>query len=917
MNKIILILSFFITSLFSNDIYKIDSNVKKFLTTSEINYIKNKKTIIASSEFDYEPMDFTLAGVPTGYSIDLLNILTKSLGLKVEYKTMPWTKLLESLHNGEIDLMHTLYKNKNREKFFDFSYAYLVGENVYIVRKESEHINKVEDLFGKKVAVTKGWLEELFLNKYPQIEKVYFKDLKQKLNALSIGEVDAVLNDKNIANYYMKKYGYSNLKISNQVIQNDDKELDKYYFAALKEESILISILNKAYINLDIKTLEKIQEKWFGSKKESQLIFTINEQNYLDTKEKIKMCILPGLTTFSDIKNNKATGIVSDILKEIENNTNLSFDIVESKNFNETFNNLEDKKCDVLPTVEYSEKNNENFLLTQPFLEIPYVAIGKSNKDFFSDLSELEGKKISVIAYTSLIKELKQNHPSIEIVGVNSIEEGLNLVKTGEVYIHLTLYPIAKFQIAKQSYDDLKIIGRLLKPLQISMASQKDDTVLASILQKTIKTLSPTKLNSIVNNWTAVKVEKVFDYNFIFQILAGMSLLIALGFWRFLVLKRTNKEIKRINFLLSKSKKQLKKQKDEFEAIFRYSKDGIGILDLDLNILDLNLAYLNILSYPKEELLGRNFLDFIIDKQKENMRRIFKKVMQKGHFNNFEKSFIGKDNKIITINLSITLLSDRNRILITAKDVTSVKLLESQSKLASIGEMIGNIAHQWRQPLSIITTSASGMALKVDLKQEIKDEEIQDFSEQIIKQADYLSKTIDDFRNFIKVDVHKQAVSVKDALGSALGLTIASIKGNYIEVVKQYESDLTIKGNKNELSQAFINIINNAKDKLKELNQNDSKRYLFISTKKIEENAIEIKILDNGGGIDENIIKRVFEPYFTTKDQSVGTGLGLSMSDKIIRERHQGIIEAKNEEFTYMGEKYFGAAFVIVLYKRK
>jgi len=912
MNKIILILSLCTTLLFSNNIYtKIDPDVKKFLTNSEINYIKNKKTIIASNEFDYEPMDFVISGVPAGYSIDLLNILAKSLGLKVEYKTMSWTKLIESLHSGEIDLMHTIYKNKKREKFFDFSYAYLVGENAYIIRKNSEHIKKVEDLFGKKVAVSKGWLEELFLNKYPKIKKVYFKDLKQKLNALSMGEVDVVLNDRNIANYYMKKYGYSNLKISNQIIQNDEKELDKYYFAALKKESILISILNKAYINLDIKTLEKIQEKWFGTKKDSQLIFTINEQNYLDTREKIKMCILPGLTTFSDIKDGKATGIVSDILNEIKNNTNLSFEIVESKNFKETFNNLKEKRCDFLPSVEYSEKNSEDFKLTQPFLEIPYVAVGKSDKKFFSDLSELEGKKISVVAYTSLIKELKEKYPSIEIIPVDSVEEGLDLVKNGKVYIYLTLYPIAKFQIAKQSYDGLKIIGRLVKPLQISIASQKGDEVLASILQKTIKMVSPTKLNSIVNSWTAVKVEKVFNYNFVFKILAAMLLLIALGVWRYLVLKRTNKEIKSINFLLSKSRKQLRKQKEEFEAIFRYSKDGIAILDLDLNILDLNLAYLNILAYPKNELLQKNFLDFVIDNQKDNMRRIFKKVLKKGHFDNFEKTFIGKDNKKISINLSLTLLSDKNRILITAKDVTSIKLLESQSKLASMGEMIGNIAHQWRQPLSIITTSASGMALKIDLEQEIKNEEIQNFSEQIIEQAEYLSKTIDDFRNFIKVDIHKQPVSVKDALNSALALTLAAVKGNYIEVIKEFEDDLIIKGNKNELSQAFINIINNAKDKLKELNQNDSKRYLFLSTKRTNGNILEIKILDNGGGINKNIINRIFEPYFTTKHQSVGTGLGLSMSDKIIRERHHGIIEVKNEEFIYEGEKYCGAAFIV------
>jgi PAS domain S-box-containing protein len=860
-------------------------------------------------------MDFNVEGIAIGYSIDLLNILAKSLDLQVEYVTKPWTQLLKDFKNGKLDLMHTIYKNSKREEVFKFSFPYLVGENAFVVRKTNKDTITFSDLKNKKIGVSKGWLEENLANKYKDIKKLYFKNLEEKLNALSLGKIDAIISDKNIARYYIKKYGFRNIKVANDIIEENDEHLDKYYFATLKKNSILISILNKAYLNTNIEDIENLQKKWFGSGIIGKSIFNFQEQKYLDQKELIKMCLFPNFIPLSGIENNQPQGIVSDIINELKYKTNLDFQLVKTKNLKETFEALQTKHCEFIPTVEYSEKNKKIYNLTKPYLSIPYVAIGKKDKEFFSDISELKGKKVSIVSYTSLVKQLKKKYPSIQIISVNSIDEGLELVKQNKVYVHLTLYPIAKFYIAKASNSDLKIIGRLLKPLQLSVASIKDDFLLSSVLQKSINTLSQVKIDSILNNWTEVKIKKVINYDFVYKVLMAIAAIILLGVWRYSVLKNKNKEINRINKELYASKKEILKKKEEFEAVFMYSKDGIAILDKDLNFIDINSAYLNMLGYEKKELLAKSFLILIPKENQEEMQKLFKKIFKKGFIDHFEKLCIGKDDKKLSTKMTVTLMPDKTQLLLTSKDITSIKLLESQSKLAAMGEMLGNIAHQWRQPLSIITTSATGLSLKADMKMEITESEIKEFSNQVVQQADYLSKTIDDFRNFIKVDIHYLPMSIKDSILSAITLTKAAIKSNYIEIIEQFDEDLTIKGNKNELSQAFINIINNAKDKLKEIEETKQRRLIFISTKKIENKAIEIKIFDNGGGIEEAVINRIFEPYFTTKHQSIGTGLGLSMSDKIIRERHQGSIQAYNEEFEYEKEKYKGACFSIKLFE--
>jgi ABC-type amino acid transport substrate-binding protein len=187
------------------------------LTKEEKKYINNKKVILVSNETSYEPYDYNIDGKAMGYSIELLELLLKDTGLKIEYITKPWNELLEDLDNRKLDLVHTIYKTPDREKIYDYSLGYSKVIHSYIIRKNLKDIDDISELEGKKVGISKGWAEEEYFNQFPKIKKVYFKTLKEKLDALSIGEIDAIANDENVASYYIKKYGYTNLKISNPI----------------------------------------------------------------------------------------------------------------------------------------------------------------------------------------------------------------------------------------------------------------------------------------------------------------------------------------------------------------------------------------------------------------------------------------------------------------------------------------------------------------------------------------------------------------------------------------------------------------------------------------------------------------------------------------------------------------------------
>ena len=237
------------------------------------------------------------------------------------------------------------------------------------------------------------------------------------------------------------------------------------------------------------------------------------------------------------------------------------------------------------------------------------------------------------------------------------------------------------------------------------------------------------------------------------------------------------------------------------------------------------------------------------------------------------------------------------------------KLLDTQSKMASMGEMIGNIAHQWRQPLSVISTGVTGMQVQKEYGL-LDDKQFNKTCEMINENAQYLSKTIDDFKNFIKGDRIKHTFNILNSLNTFIHLVEGSIKENDIKIKLQIDENLEIFGYENELAQCLINIFNNSKDALKE--HQLKTKLILISATQIRD-TLHLTIQDNAQGIDENIITKVFEPYFTTKHKSQGTGLGLNMTYKLIVDGMKGNITVKNQSFIYEDITYKGAIFTITL----
>ncbi|QOY52267.1 sensor histidine kinase [Candidatus Sulfurimonas baltica] len=244
-----------------------------------------------------------------------------------------------------------------------------------------------------------------------------------------------------------------------------------------------------------------------------------------------------------------------------------------------------------------------------------------------------------------------------------------------------------------------------------------------------------------------------------------------------------------------------------------------------------------------------------------------------------------------------------------AENMQKDRLVYQQSKMASMGEMIGNIAHQWRQPIAIISMWANNIIADIDMGN-IENEQLRKYANSINAQTQHLSQTIDDFRNFFAPNKEKKTFTLKNSIDKTMSLLTASFKTHSIELIENIE-EIEITALENELTQGILNIIKNAKDILVTLPR-ESRKLIFVNVYKQGNRAI-IEIKDSGGGIPENIIDKVFEPYFTTKHKSQGTGIGLYMTESIITKHLHGEISVENSEYDYEGKHYKGAVFAISL----
>ncbi len=362
-------------------------------------------------------------------------------------------------------------------------------------------------------------------------------------------------------------------------------------------------------------------------------------------------------------------------------------------------------------------------------------------------------------------------------------------------------------------------------------------------------------------------------------------------------------KVKQATINLEQQNFKLQESIDNFQNVLDTTMEAIVLIDETKHVIDINLSGIHMLGYDKKsDIIGTNIVQHVVQSEMPKLQEAMKHDIAKP----YELMLIKKDGTTLH-----TLASARNIIIddkpirmSTLMDLTEIKakekLLQQQSRLAQMGEMISMIAHQWRQPLGAISTTTIGIETKLILKKfDLSNEDDRDkFQEFLsIKLKDIngfvqsLSTTIDDFRNFFKPDKAKEIVSLFEPINRALKIVETSMSSKGINISCDFTNDEKLLIYQNEVMQVILNILKNSEDNF--IEKKIINPQIKITTLKSNNNYI-IDIYDNGGGIAEDILPKIFDPYFSTKDEKNGTGLGLYMSKIIIEEHNSGKLIVEN-----------------------
>ncbi|DAB27797.1 MAG: histidine kinase [Sulfurimonas sp. RIFOXYD12_FULL_33_39] len=648
-----------------------------------------------------------------------------------------------------------------KDRGFDF-----YGDILFTSQEEATKYPQRSDAF--KRASLRGW-EYAFDNIEETVDIIYkkYNSSKKSRDALMFEALE------------LKKLSYvNNIPLGSIEKNKVERILDIYRVMGLVESDV----------NLD-RAIFSIKER----------LLSDEEERYLRQKGEIHVCVAPSSLPISAIEEGKFIGIGSNILNLAKESVKIPYKLVYTKTWEESLQAVIDKKCDLLPIANNSQKEN-GVKYTTPYHYEPLVIVTNTQEHYILDIENILDKELAVIEKNAFTLDLKRRYPNIKLNYVESLKDGFKGVEEGKYYGYIDNLITTAYVFKNIQNKNLKISGQFDDKVGISFGVSDDNYMLFEIFEKLSKSIKHSDINNFFSEWASINYVKNVNFGYLKEVIIFIIFIFFIVFYKQNLLNRKNIELERL--------------KDE--------------------LLELNKTLESKVSSAVSE-------------------------MQK------------KDTYLL-----------------------------HKSRLVQMGEIVSMIAHQWKQPLSAISALHISMVMAIELEEydlcnkKQRDDFLEFLNEKLNKIAlntQNLSSIVSDFSNFHKPNKLKEETSLNSPISQAYGLLEDSLSSENIDLCLELGSKNRVMLYKNEYIQVVLNIINNAKEQFRQYSVKDAQ----IVIKSYDRGDVAVmEISDNAGGIAEDIIDKIFDPYFSTKLDKNGTGLGLNMSKNIIEQHRNGKIYAQN-----------------------
>ncbi len=915
-----------------------DQSVNTIFNSKEKIYLQKKKEILVCGANLWRPYIDQTSDRPTGILVELTEAYEKVVGVPFRFvRTKSWEECLSSTQKKEIDIAIPRLKDQTYHRDLAFTKPITKDDVVLVSKVKKPFLSDISNAGTLKVSICKGnnsYIDDV-KSKYPNLELIFVNDLQEGLQSVAQDKVDAYLGAILPVTYKISHYYPEELKIIGRFTGLSINES----IAVHHSNQILLDILNKTIDAVGPKVQRDIYSNWInmhtGKKVDHKMIwqivigalillFILYYRHNLLKKERDKL-----RSAYEKINKQQKE------LQEQKTLHELAFESVTDGVLMLKDGKFVDCNLAVLKMLQYTQKEDllnlspaelspkyqpDGILSSQKAADMielafyngvnrfEWIHTKATGEDFWTEVTltpiEQNNKKLLHVLWRDISKQKKLEYDNSVLhermqLAFSASRDGLWDwdIKNNTYYFS----PRWKEMLGYKDWElenNLETWRALVHPDDLKKA---DKEILRYLDGKTDIYEHKHRLRHKDGHWVWI-----YDRGRVqFDDIGNAVRMIGTHTDLTNEINLSNK-LSELNHKLETTIEiaiaDLKKSQAQ-------AKLGSWKLDLVHDILTWSDETYNIFEVPRtmDMITYKHFINAIHPEDKEKVETAYYNSLKTQEPYEVEHRLLMPDGRIkyVKENCETTFDSNGEPLLSvgTIQDITTEhqaveelrrkdKILFRQSRMAQMGEMISMIAHQWRQPLNAITLTTSALELKI--KNDTYDKTFfHNRLERISNYVQHLSSTIDDFREFFKTDKKKEDTTFAALIERTLELVQTGLESKNITIRTECHSKHSISTYANEVLQVIMNLIKNAEDALLENNTTDPT--ITIKCYSDSEKSV-LEIGDNAGGIDTSIMDKIFDPYFTTKKEHDGTGLGLYMSKLIIDEHCNGTLSFYNND---------------------
>ncbi|MCP4118090.1 MAG: transporter substrate-binding domain-containing protein [Desulfobacteraceae bacterium] len=852
--------------------------------------------ISSGCEYDYPPYSaVTKDQQAEGFSVELLVASLKAMGREVSFRPGHWNDLKKDLLEGGIKVLPMVSRTHEREQIYDFSFPYITMHGTIVVHKDTTSIRSLADLEGKQVAVMKGdYAEEFFDQIEFDAEIVTTNTSMDALAELANGRHDAVVMQKLVGLQLMKQGRLTDLRIAGPPLKSFKQS---FCFAVQKGDQELLAILNEGLsIVIADGTFRQLSTKWFAPLEAigpgTRQIIIGGDDNYPPYE-------------FLD-ENGEPAGFNVDLTRAIARRLGIPVEI-QLKPWASIREALETNKIDALQGMFYSPERDVTAEFSPAHTIVSHGIVVRKGSKMPDSVADLSGKSILVQAGDIMHDFAVRQGYGTQLIAVETPEKALELLAKGRYDCALITKVPALYLIEKKGYKNLLVSRQSMVPLEYCYAVSNDNGVLLARMSEALTAIKNTgEYRKIYSKWLGLyeKPEigfwEVLNYS-LYLIIPFCVLLMGSFVWSRTLQRKVLDRTAELELEMHEHKltgEAFRESQVKYRAIMESMKEPVYICSQDFLI-----KYMNPIMVRRtgRDARGEKCFKAIHGFDKKCPWCDFEAIKQ-GNAQELE-ILSPKDNHSFYISSTPVVHDDGTlTILNVYRDITKIKKIEARlqqaQKMEAIGTLAGGIAHDFNNILFPIIGYTE--LLLEDFPQE---NELQDHLTHILTGAKRAGELVKQILTFSRQTDHElKPLRAQVVIKEALKL-IASSLPSTIKIDQDIDKTCeVVLADPTRIHQIVMNLSTNAFHAMEETGGN-----LTVSYGEVELLAEDMKdenmnpgkyacltVKDTGMGMDQKVMDRIFDPYFTTKEEGKGTGLGLSVIHGIVKS-YKGNINVYSE----------------------